>query len=635
LDWTISALGDDDSLKIFLEAIPGFFNSKLVKYPDRDSDFPEERLQKFSDALSGFLDRTWSSNSIDDSEKLRRLDISMNAMNQIGVSHIWHILHKIYFAHWDEVPHTLEMGHTLARWCTSSDLSVAQFAQATVIKILAGMRERDDSWITLAARISGIPEHDLRDNIAYGIDNMLLSILIQYVRPTLRSLGVLDTLSKLDIRNTLPRLQHDFCAKWNEVVQEARDRGPHSVAIIILRCVRHLYIALHQGTDAPSTVLSASTREGDRILYKSSTYPFCKLPNHRPDSIARMPVPNSCDIPLPTPPDNSPDALSPSTTDGSTVPQQAKQTNIIARLPVPSNPTTTSEIGETPQGPDANPLTNPAYSSPYPTDDSPTGGVAATTQTITLTATLSHPQEGNEQQDTAAPCVESGICQVLSTASTRTPTLTLAPVPTSTPGPPVIDMLKSSDSGAASASNSLLTATSVVVGFSDPVSPAPSHVLSSPSTEFISLLRSTTSSYDPTGDATLPHLARGLSNSANMCVANAVLQILVRSPPFWNLFKKLGSLKGQHGGGIPEADGGVLGVMPLVDATTRFIGEFLVEEKESPPMQRPPRQVLGETREDEEKKGHNTLDPFDPTYMYDAMKEKRQLKDFLVRFCVT
>jgi hypothetical protein len=117
-----------------------------------------------------------------------------------------------------------------------------------------------------------------------------------------------------------------------------------------------------------------------------------------------------------------------------------------------------------------------------------------------------------------------------------------------------------------------------------------------------------------------------------MCFANAVLQILVRSPPFWNLLKELGSLKGQRGGGVPETDGGVV---PLVDATTRFMEELLVE-KESPPIQQPPRQVAGERwREDEEKKGHNTLNPFDPTYMYDAMKEKRQLKDFLVRFWVT
>jgi hypothetical protein len=78
--------GDDDSVKSFFEAIPGLFNSKLVKRLERD--FPEELLQKFEDALDGFLGRTWSSNSVDDSEKRRRLDISMNGMNQIGVCHV-------------------------------------------------------------------------------------------------------------------------------------------------------------------------------------------------------------------------------------------------------------------------------------------------------------------------------------------------------------------------------------------------------------------------------------------------------------------------------------------------------------------------------------------------------------------
>ena len=115
-----------------------------------------------------------------------------------------------------------------------------------------------------------------------------------------------------------------------------------------------------------------------------------------------------------------------------------------------------------------------------------------------------------------------------------------------------------------------------------------------------------------------------------MCFANAVLQILLRSAPFWNLFKELGSLKGQRGGGVPETDGGMI---PLIDATTRFIEEFTVNEKESPPIQLPPRQLAGEARTDEGKKEHDALDPFEPTYMYDVMKEKKQLKDFLVRLC--
>ncbi len=119
LEWTISALGDDDLLKYFFEAVPRFFNSKLVK--DLERDFPAALLRKFWYALDGFIGRTWSSNSINDSEKLRRLDISMNAMSPIRVSDISSILYNILFKYWDEVPQTPEMGHTLAHWCTNND----------------------------------------------------------------------------------------------------------------------------------------------------------------------------------------------------------------------------------------------------------------------------------------------------------------------------------------------------------------------------------------------------------------------------------------------------------------------------------------------------------------------------------
>ena len=70
LGWTISALGDDDSLEKFFEAIPGLFNSKLVK--DLERDFPETLLETFWNALDGFMGRTLSSNSVTESVKSRR-----------------------------------------------------------------------------------------------------------------------------------------------------------------------------------------------------------------------------------------------------------------------------------------------------------------------------------------------------------------------------------------------------------------------------------------------------------------------------------------------------------------------------------------------------------------------------------
>ena len=82
---------------------------------------------------------------------------------------------------------------------------------------------------------------------------------------------------------------------------------------------------------------------------------------------------------------------------------------------------------------------------------------------------------------------------------------------------------------------------------------------------------------------------------------NAVLQLLVNSPPFWSLLRELVDLKGQRGAGVPETGGGPTPT-PLVDAALRFFKEY-----------------------------DNVVDLFEPPYMYDAMKEKRRLKPLLVR----
>jgi ubiquitin carboxyl-terminal hydrolase 10 len=119
-----------------------------------------------------------------------------------------------------------------------------------------------------------------------------------------------------------------------------------------------------------------------------------------------------------------------------------------------------------------------------------------------------------------------------------------------------------------------------------------------------------------------------------MSFANAVLQLLVHSPPFWDLFRQLGSLKGQRGAEGSETGGGAT---PLVDAMVRFFDEFMFKGKEPPPTQITQQLLQHITRENpregEEKKDENkVVDSFEPTYIYDAMKAKRQLKNLLVRF---
>jgi hypothetical protein len=588
LDWTITTLGDDDSLKNFFEAIPGFFDSNLVKH--FEGNFPEELRKKYKDALDGFLDRTWSSNSVNDSEKVRRLDISVNAMSWIHSSGVWSILYK----HWKKVPQTLDMGHSLARWCTSDHKDTAYHAKVTTTRILRSVWKRDHIWITLASRVFGLPEQDLQKNIAHGDDNVLLAILIHFTRRSLRSGDsswmVLKEFLKVDIRNTLPRLQRDFCTLWNETVQEARKQGSYSTPVYILKRIRHPYMALHRGTDAAPTAFSASTNKYSDILFEPSSYPLCHIASHHPDSTLHLSV-------LPPTPGNSPDTLPPSPTNGGNTPsRQAQQVNNVVE-PSSSDPTTTSEIGATSHGADMTPPTNPVHSSSRLSVASPTAVVAAAPQDITSTATLSHSPEGNEQQDSdiVAASAEPGTSQILSTSSTHAPTPTLAPTPISLP--------KFCDAS--------------VTPVSDSSHFAPSSIGSS-----IPAPR-------PTDGATLPRLrARGLVNTGNICFANAVLHLLVNLPPFRNLFRELGDLKEQHRARVPETSGGPT---PLVDATVRFFKEFIVQE-ESPSTQQQSQPATGGTsRAEEEKKDENTVDSFEPAYMYDAMKEKRQLKPLLVR----
>ena len=569
LGWTISALGDDDSLETFFEAIPGFFNSKVVNnVQELRKHLPDSLSRKLWDALDGFLGRTLSSNSITDSVKLRRLDISMNVTSLIREDNVSSILENILFKYWDQVPKTIEMGQTLARWCASENQRTAQYAQCIVNWVLATVQERDACWVELAARIFDLPEREIRDIIVPGDDSVSLAILIQVTRNlhTFRSDSLRDVLArfskvdffKVDILNTLPRLQHDFCTLWNELVQEARR---HTIPVYILREIRHLYIALHQGTDASPTLFSNFTNI-DITLFVPSSYPLCNIASHRPGSTAYVPAPNS-----------------------HAVPRKVKEASIPGPLS-PSDPTALSEIGDSPQ-----PLTITApsllvHTSSRPTDDASLSGVVAS------------------------------------------PTPTLTPIPASITQPVPTELLASCDAGdsATITSNHLLPSPSLV-GLHAP--PPPPRIPPSPHAESPASLSSTAPSR-PIDNATLPRLrARGLINTGRKCIANVVLQLLVHSPPLWNLFTELRDLRGMRGEGDLETG---RRATPLVDAMVKFSEEFMFQEKEPPPTQQPLQQAAGgKQREDEEeKKDQNVVDSFEPIYVYDAMKEKSQLKKLLV-----
>ena len=246
----------------------------------------------------------------------------------------------------------------------------------------------------------------------------------------------------------------------------------------------------------------------------------------------------------------------------------------------PSDPTTPGKTGDTSHDPAATEPTEPVHTGSQNTDAPSPSAVAAAPQDTSPVPMLSYTLRGTA---------------------------------------------KIAAADAASPSSPLLPASSVVNFYITAIPPS-NHVRPFPGADSLALLSSTTPS-SPTGNATLGHpRARGLVNTGGMCFANAVLQLLVHSPPFWNLFRELDDLKERREEG-PET--------PLTDATARFFAEFVF--KEPPPTQRPLGQAARRkpsedaSEGEEETRENKIVDSFDPTYMYDAMKEKKQFKDLLVR----
>ena len=612
LERILLTLDEDRAMETFFDAIPGFCTAKLGVLP---LSFPVQT--KLRQTLDGFLNRTFLSNLISESVRTGRLITCLNAAHvALGPYAVSGVLDNIFNGHWDKALQSVEIGHALRLWGhrRDHDPNIRRIMACIVVRV----RERDDRWIMLVKEAFGIPDSVLRECLAHG-DSVLLSILIHVARQANRAgfwtSGILLSLSKFDIHNTLPELQHDFCTLWNEIAQEASNQVSFSSPAKILREIRHLYIALHQGTDAIPTAFSASTDSLDFVLDQPLSYSLCDIAAHRPDSTAHLHITDSRAVSISAQPDYPPDASHyPPSHGGNVVPPQAKQANIIVGQPSPSNPTTTCEIGESFLAPTT---AEPAV--PLPTDAPQPGSAAAALRGIPSTTTVSHPLECNKRQDVVAPCAAPDVSEISSTGPTPAPTSISAPILASTP-PTLNKSLVSLDAGLASTSNTLFPAPSIV-GISIPGSRPPSRLSPLQITNPITTL-------PPTIDSDmLPRLrARGLVNSENNCFANAVLQLLVHCPQFWKLFGDLGRLIEWQG--LGEGQETRSGATPLVDAMAKFLDEF-VYKKLSVVPQLQQSAASGKAREDEEgKKEHDIVNP---SYMYDAMKEKGQLKVLLVR----
>jgi Family of unknown function (DUF6535) len=263
LDRLFMAVTEDSDLVRFFERIPGFCKSSLV-------DDPQGKIinlwkAKLDMAAEKLMERTWSLNSLSDSEKSRRVVACVKVADAVRLPDVGLSILKVIFP-WDQyqILQSVQIGLSLRAQGNASGTQqkFGLCAQSFVAGIISNAQPGDQRWIALAADQLGKSEDVILGYLEHGHENLLLANLIHIIRQIFKSSSgddqdqdmadassfILPTLSNFDIRNTFLGLQHDFRVLWDEIDREAPNNR-------VIRKIRdelgNLHDALSQGAYLP------------------------------------------------------------------------------------------------------------------------------------------------------------------------------------------------------------------------------------------------------------------------------------------------------------------------------------------------------------------------------------------------
>ena len=294
---TFDTLDEDHELEEFFDCIPDFCRSKMVNNPKGILAKMDSDDRGLTTTLIRFWDDTLASSFVSEEVKKQRLMTCVKAADSAGLADAaTTILQKVIGGDMDAVLRSVEIVHSLISISlgNTNDEGLALRKQAIFAEVIARepVGERGRHWTALVMEQLGVSKGMLRDYLAHG-SSVLLANLICFTRQYFRSCFsvdpaiiqalqyILPSISEFHLKNILPELQHEFCSLWNEIVLKARMiTGDDTIPFYILRHVRHIYIALHQGTDSAPTAFSAFTHDLDDILLQPSSYPLCNIPGH-------------------------------------------------------------------------------------------------------------------------------------------------------------------------------------------------------------------------------------------------------------------------------------------------------------------------------------------------------------------
>ncbi len=232
LSWILNCSDEDKELELFFASIPDSSCLKAVNNVANTSSI--QLIEKMTEALLGFVHHTLTSNLVAQEVKRRRLDICRKAMITAPFRISLEIFHRFIHAEWEGLLSAVQFG-LLLRGVDPNDPVTTYHSQVMLSIILSRVKEQDcdKDWFELATNHLGISRHDLNHYLTCG-DSLLLANCIAFLWniisdffwiPSRRDVATLqETLrlvSKFDIEGTLPSLQHDFCCRWNDIIDIA------------------------------------------------------------------------------------------------------------------------------------------------------------------------------------------------------------------------------------------------------------------------------------------------------------------------------------------------------------------------------------------------------------------------------
>jgi hypothetical protein len=282
--WTLALDEGDEQEKVF-KSIPGFFKSDEVKL-SLHCDHAQMRVEM---AIRHVLRNTLSSSSLHESVKMRRLAACFNVASEVLAPDHGNLIGDLIDMNRSGRLDAVAVVHSLRSWNEDSGGHFTPYVHGIVAVIVSSMQERNNSWAALARNHLGVQNTVFDDYKAHG-DSVLLANFIHFTRNAKLSepfaLEVVGSISNFDIRNTLPELQHDFCAMWNDLVQEIQNHNAYSRHVISLKDILHHYTTLHPGTEFAPIAFPESTADYENLLWHPSSYRLCNIPTHHSHSTA-------------------------------------------------------------------------------------------------------------------------------------------------------------------------------------------------------------------------------------------------------------------------------------------------------------------------------------------------------------